>query len=101
MVASACYVATWEVIYFKFMPDFLAKYSAHQLETARAKGATQAELDKKSAEMKKFAEMYKNPVVNAAMTLMEPLPLGLIVALISAGIVSRRRRPNEVPVAVA
>ena len=22
LVASACYVATWEVVYFKFMPDF-------------------------------------------------------------------------------
>jgi hypothetical protein len=26
-VASLCYVATWEVIYFKLAPDFVTKYS--------------------------------------------------------------------------
>ena len=36
--------------------------------------------------------MYENPVINAGMTLMEPLPLGLLVALVSAGFLSRRRR---------
>lgn len=100
LISSAMYVATWEVIYFKFMPDFMTKYSAHQIEAARAKGATQAELDKKSAEIQKFSEMYKNPAINAAMTLMEPLPLGLIIALISAGIVSRKRRTDGPAAAV-
>ncbi|MGE3526131.1 MAG: DUF4199 domain-containing protein, partial [Gemmatimonadales bacterium] len=27
-VATACYVATWEVIYYKLMPDFGDKYAA-------------------------------------------------------------------------
>ena len=35
VVASVCYVATWEVIYFKFAPDFLVKYQAHEIEKAR------------------------------------------------------------------
>ncbi len=35
-VAGVCYVATWEVIYFKFAPDFGTKYQAHVLEKARA-----------------------------------------------------------------
>jgi hypothetical protein len=36
--------------------------------------------------------MYKNPLYNAAFTFMEPLPVGLIVALVSAGVLSRRRK---------
>jgi hypothetical protein len=93
LISSLFYTATWEVIYFGgFAPNFIAKYQEHQLATDRAKGATQAELDKKTAEMKKFAEMYRNPAINAAVTLVEPLPLGLVVALVSAGLVSRRRR---------
>ena len=92
LVSSLCYTATWEVYYFGVGTDFIPKYQAHQLAEARAKGATQAELDAKAAELKKFAVMYENPVINAAMTLMEPLPLGLVVALVSAGALSRRRR---------
>ena len=91
LVSSLCYTATWEVYYFGVGTDFVAKYQAHQMAEAREKGATQAELDAKAAELKKFAEMYDNPVFNAGMTLMEPLPLGLLVALVSAGLLSRRR----------
>lgn len=92
LIASACYTATWEVIYFGFEPDFTAKYQAYQLASARAKGASPAELEQKTAQMKKLAEMYENPVMNVAITLVEPLPLGLVAALVSAGILSRRRR---------
>src|SRR5215212_8993300 len=91
-VSSACYVATWEVMYFKFMPDFMDKYSAHELEKARANGASEGQIASRKAEMEKFAVMYKNPLYNFAFTFMEPLPVGLIVALVSAGILSRRRK---------
>jgi uncharacterized protein DUF4199 len=92
VISSLCYVATWEVMYFKFMPDFLTKYQANQLEKARAGGATEAAIAKQKAEMDKMAEMYKNPVLNSAMTLVEPLPVGLLIALVSAGILSRARK---------
>jgi hypothetical protein len=45
----------------------------------------------KKAEMDKFAVMYGNPVVNAALTFVEPLPVGLVFALVS----SRRVEPAE------
>lgn len=91
VVASACYVATWEVIYFTSGSDFAAKYSAHVIEKERASGASQAEIDKKVADMQKWAELYKNPAINAAITFLEPLPVGLIVALVSAAVLRRRR----------
>src|SRR5438045_4232605 len=47
LVASLCYVATWEVIYFKFEPDYLTKYQARTLEKARAKGESEATLSRK------------------------------------------------------
>ena len=92
LVSSVCYVATWEVMYFKFMPDFMDKYSAHELETARASGASEGQLASRKVEMAKFAVMYKNPLYNSALAFMEPLPVGLIVALVSAGVLSRRRK---------
>lgn len=91
-VASVCYVATWEVIYFKFAPDFGTKYQAHVLEKARANGASEEALAKRKAELDRFTELYKNPAINAAITFLEPMPVALIVALVSAGVLSRRRK---------
>ena len=92
VVASLCYVATWEVIYFKLAPDFMAKYETHVLEKARADGESAESIARKKADMDKFAVMYSNPAINAAITFIEPLPVALIVALVSAGILSRRRK---------
>jgi hypothetical protein len=93
-ISSLCYVATWEVIYFKLTPGFMEKYQAHTIEKAKADGHNQDAIDKQLAEMKKFAELYKNPFINSAITFLEPLPVGLIMTLVSAGILSRRRRRN-------
>ena len=94
VVASACYVATWETIYFGFGSgrDYLAKYSEYMAQKEKAKGTSQAEIDKKVTEMKQFAETYNNPVVNSAVTFLEPLPVGLLIALVSAFALSRKRR---------
>jgi hypothetical protein len=92
VIASVCYVATWEVMYFKFMPDFMTKYGAHELEKARAGGASEAVLAQKKVELAKFEKMYQNPAINAAYTILEPLPVALVVALISAGVLRRKKR---------
>jgi hypothetical protein len=92
VVASLCYVVTWQVIYFQVAPDFVTKYQAHLIQKARAQGESQAAIDKKVADMETFAELYKNPAINASLTFLEPLPVGLIIALVSAGIL--RKRPG-------
>jgi hypothetical protein len=46
VVASLCYVATWEVIYFKLAPDYAAKYQAHALDKARANGESEEAMGK-------------------------------------------------------
>ena len=86
-------MATWEVVYYKFMPDFGDKYAAHEVEKARASGASEQQIAARKAEMDKLVVMYKNPLYNAALTFMEPLPVGLLVALISATVLSRRKKP--------
>ncbi len=93
VVASACYVATWELIYYKIAPDFAEKYAAHAIEKERARGATETEIAKRSADMQKFQELYRNPFINAAITFLEAFTVGLIVSLISAGILRRRGDP--------
>jgi hypothetical protein len=94
LVASLCYVAMWQVVYFNFMPDFLTKYQAHMIEEARAKGESEAAIAKTKAEFEKTAALYNNPLFNAAFTIVEPLPVALLVSLVSAGVLSRKRRPE-------
>ena len=45
LISSVCYVVTWEIIYFKFMPDFCEKYAAYLVEKARAAGASQQAIE--------------------------------------------------------
>jgi hypothetical protein len=94
LVSSLCYVATWEVCFYTFAPDYLTKYQTYELDKARAEGASEEAIALKKTEMDKFAVMYRNPAINAALTLAEPLPVGLIIALVSAGVLSwRKKRP--------
>ena len=91
LVASACYVAAWQVIYRTMVPDYMEKYSARVLEEKRTSGASEAELEAKRQEMATMAEAYKNPLVNIGLTFLEVFPVGIVVVLVSAGILSRKR----------
>ena len=89
-VATACYVATWQVVYRTMMPDYLEKYSAYTLEKKREAGASEAELSAEAKKMAEFGELYKNPLVNIAFTFLEPLPVGLVMSLVTAGALRRK-----------
>src|SRR6185295_16334229 len=92
VVASSCYVLTWEAIYFGTKSDYIEKYQAHMIEKARKAGESPEAIAAKQAEMAKFAEMYRNPLINSAITFMEPLPVALVMALVTAGVLSRRKK---------
>ena len=91
LISSLCYVATWEAIYFKFAPSFAAKLEAYNIDQARKRASSPAEAEAKVAEAQLFNRRYQNPFFNAAITLLEPLPVGLLIALVSAGVLRRRR----------
>lgn len=95
LVASACYVATWEFIYYKFTPDYLDKYAEYSLDKLKQSGASAEQVAAKAEEMAKFKVMYQNPLVNIAFTLLEPLPVGLLFTLIAAAVLSRKRGARE------
>jgi hypothetical protein len=82
-------------VYYKLAPDFGEKYAAYTVEKARQAGATDAEIAAKKQEVLAFQEMYRNPLVNIAFTFLEPLPVGLLFALVTAGVVSRKRTDPE------
>jgi hypothetical protein len=91
VVACLCYVATWEVIFYKFKPDFFDKYSARIVAETKASGATPEQVEAKRREMAIMGEQYRKPLVNIAYTFIEPFPVGLLFTLISAGLLRKRR----------
>ena len=95
MISSACYVGTWEIVYYKFMPDFADKYAAHLVERAKASGASQQKIDETKRQAKQFKQMYDKPLFNVALTFMEVFPIGLVVTAVSAGILRRKERHPE------
>lgn len=90
LIANFFYVATWEFIYHKFMPDFAEKYAAQMVEHAKASGASQQQIDQKVREAEQFQRNYHNPLYNIGMTLLEVFPVFLLITLISAAILRRK-----------
>ena len=95
VISCVCYVVTWEIIYYNFLPDFWDKYGAHLVEKLRAAGASPAAIEAKLQEVAKYKELYKNPLLNAVLTFIEPFPIGLVITLISA--LALRRKPQSQP----
>ena len=90
LISCVFYVATWEVIYFKLSPDFFEKYTAYAVERVRASGGSQQKIDETAKQMQTFKVMYDKPLINAALSFIEPLPVGLLVTLVSAGVLRRK-----------
>jgi hypothetical protein len=94
LITCSVYVVSWEIVYFNFLPDFGEKYTAHMLAKMQKDGESQAAIAKATVEMARFKKLYKNPLFNAGMTLMEVLPVGLIMTLVSAAILRRSTPPT-------
>ena len=98
LVASACYVATWQLIYYQVAPDFTDKYVAYAVEKAKKSGASETQIAAQKKEMREMMNLYKNPLINIGVTFLEPLPVGLLFTLVSAFALSRKRRePGATP----
>ena len=97
LISSFFYIATWEILYYNFLPNFAEKCANAAVDSLREKGASDAAIAAKKQEYVKYKELWDNPLTNAAMTFIEPFPIGLIVTLVSAGILRRRRADDARP----
>ena len=94
LITTVFYVVAWEIIYFNFMPHFMDGYFAAQIHQVQASGLDAATIAARVAAIQRSQQSYQNPLVNIAYTFMEPLPVGVIMTLVSAGIL-RRKTPLE------
>jgi hypothetical protein len=101
LITCVCYVAAWEILYFKFVPHFMDSYFAAQIQKVQSSGADPATIASEIAEIRHSEQLYQNPFVNMAYTFMEPFPVGLVMTLISAAILRRKEQPVAREQAVA
>jgi hypothetical protein len=87
LVASTLYVVVGLSYYYFFVPEFLDEYVQYVL-----RHTSEANLAAKTREMAEFKEMYKNPVFAILITYSEVLPIGLVVALVSALILKKKTK---------
>jgi Protein of unknown function (DUF4199) len=99
LISCMCYVMMWEPLYFTVMHDHLDKYGTYMVQKERSAGASEAVIQQKMQEMAHMKQMLENPFINAAMTFIEPFPVGLVMTLISAGLL-RKKKSGEQVVAV-
>src|SRR5680860_109487 len=85
LVGSTMYVVVWLFYYYLFVPDFMDVYTTYVLDNCSPE-----DVHAKTVEMANFKEMYKNPFFVILITYSEVLPIGLIVALISAFILKKK-----------
>lgn len=91
LISSALYVISWEILYFG-VPGFADKFNAMLMAQAQKEGGTPDQIHAAVQQMKDFLTMYQNPLKNAALTFIEPSPVGLIVTLVSALILRKNNK---------
>jgi hypothetical protein len=90
-VASLFWAIGWEISLAYSGFDFAAVYSQGMLEAARAKGASEAELQEVVAASEAFARRYANPLFRVPITFVEMFPIGVVISLISAALLRNSR----------
>jgi len=90
LISSVCYVVMWEILYFNFMPHFMDGYFAAQIHKLQSAGLDAATTAARVAAIQHSQQLYQNPLVNMAYTFLEPLPVGILITLISAAFLRRK-----------
>jgi peptidoglycan biosynthesis protein MviN/MurJ (putative lipid II flippase) len=94
LISCAIYVVSWEIVYFGFKHVSMDHYYAHMIDKVRASGASDAVIAAKVQEINHTRRMYENPLINSLMTFIEPFPVGLVITLLSAAIL-RKKKPDQ------
>ncbi len=90
LTATAAYVGIWMFYYYLFVPDFLDIYEDFVLrKTAPEDIAAQTEY------LEKIRTLAGTPPGLALMTALEVLPMGLIVTLISAFVLKKKKNETH------
>jgi hypothetical protein len=90
-VAGVIYVLAWEASCAAINLDFANTYAQALIAEQEAKGVSGEALERFRAEMEQFKLQYANPLYRWPMTFTEIFPVGVLVPLVSAGLLRNSR----------
>lgn len=91
LVAGIFYVLAWETALAYTHMDFAGSYAKALIEQQKAQGVSGDALAKFTADMEHFKRQYADPFYRLPMTFIEIFPVGVLVSLISAGLLRNSR----------
>ena len=94
LVAGVVYVIGWEAYLWLTHYTFWDIYSKGVVDAQRASGASAADITRATNELAVMGKNYAKPLYRMVMTLFEILPVGVVIALISAALL---RKSNFLP----
>jgi hypothetical protein len=89
-IASVFYVIAWEITFAKSGEWFMQQWSLSELEKLKSSGSTEEELKMAKQKWDEFSQLYQNPLIRFGMTLMEIVPVGLVISLLSAALLRKK-----------
>lgn len=90
LIASVMYALAWEISYSKIGEDFNKKMQEQYYAQLETQGLSDIDLKKEKEKIDMSIEYYKNPVIRFGITITEVLPVGIIITLLSAGLLRRK-----------
>lgn len=97
LIAALFYGISWEIYYQTLGGNFMAEYMTAMLNKMQAAGNSAAEIDAARTQMENMAAMYKNFFFRFAMTMVEIVPVGIVVTLVSAALLRKREVLPAIP----
>lgn len=94
LIASVLYAFWWEIAIRTVSKGFSEEIQKHYVlkirEDAKEEGKSEAEVQLEIEQVKKEFELYENPIIRFGYTLIEILPVGLIITLLSSLLLKRK-----------
>jgi hypothetical protein len=90
LVSCVSTVVAFQLVYFKLTPEFGDRFAACMVERARAKGESPQKIEETAKQAQMLKQLYDNPLTNAALTFVQPFPIGLVASALSAAILRKR-----------
>lgn len=90
LISAFVYAVCWELYYPKIGDEFMQKYTTYYLDKMKTDGASDAEIETARVEGEQFMELYKKFPVRFSFSLIEILPVGIIVTLVSAAVLRKK-----------
>lgn len=91
IVAGILYVLAWEAMLPLLPGDFMGEMIARAIADQKARGMSGEALAQFVAQMEQFRRDYANPFYRMPITFTEIFPVGVLVSLVSAGLLRNSR----------